>query len=77
MMSVQVVYTLLALTLVQQERLYDSRGNSLGTSTTQGAVTTLRDARGNVISTTTTQEDVTTVRDAQGNVILRTRRHKD
>jgi YD repeat-containing protein len=51
----------------QQSRLHDSRGRSLGTSTTdsQGTVTNY-DSRGRVISRESTSGNTTTVYDASG-----------
>ena len=39
--------------LAQQTRFYDSRGNSLGTSSTSGGATRFYDSRGNSLGTST------------------------
>jgi hypothetical protein len=51
----------------EQNRLYDSRGNSIGTAATNGNVTTFRDARGNTTGTATRLPDGrTNFRDVRG-----------
>jgi hypothetical protein len=53
----------------EQTKLYDSRGNSIGTATrdSQGT-TTFRDSRGNTTGTATTNGSTTTLRDSRGSV---------
>jgi hypothetical protein len=55
-----------------QQRIYDSKGNSLGTVTTapQGT-STFRDSKGNITGTATTTNDTTVFRDNRGNVLGR------
>jgi len=58
----------------QQTRYYDSRRNSIGTSSPNSSgVTTFRDSRGNTTGTATRDsQGTTTFRDNRGNVTGRT-----
>ena len=57
----------------QQTRYYDSRGNSIGTSSPNSSgVTTFRDSRGNTTGTAIRDSQGTTFHDNRGNVTGRT-----
>jgi hypothetical protein len=50
-----------------QRRMYDARGNAIGTATTNRNVTTFRDARGVITGTGATNSQGTTIfRDSRG-----------
>jgi hypothetical protein len=64
-----IALTQLSPAHAQQTRYYDSRGNSLGTSSTSsGGQTRYYDSRGNSLGTSTTRSGTTTLYDARGNV---------
>jgi hypothetical protein len=65
-----------AAAFAQQTRVYDSRGNSLGTATTNSSgTTTFRDSRGVTTGTATRDsQGTTTFRDSRGNVTGRSSR---
>jgi len=61
--------------LAQQTRYYDSRGNSLGTSSTSSSGQThYYDSRGNSLGTSSTSSGTTTFYDSRGNVTGRASR---
>jgi hypothetical protein len=66
---IATIFTLHAKAEPQQTRLYDSRGNSVGTATPQGdGSVRYRDAGGNTTGTsTTTRSGVTTFYGPRGN----------
>jgi hypothetical protein len=74
--SIAIMALSLSAAQAQQTRYYDSRGNSLGTSSTDsGGQTRYYDSRGNSLGTSsTTSGGTTTFYGPRGNVTGRTRR---
>ena len=70
---IAALLAVLATAASAQQRFYDSRGRSVGTSSTDSSGTTTNyDSRGRVISRETTTENQTTIYDARGRNVGRT-----